>query len=417
MLSFPFFGRPARRTALRRLGGAALAGFCLSGALAFAPAPAAAANMALARIAEFAHTTGYAPKSALVKASDGLWYGAAGLGGQFKDGVVYRVSAAGNYEVVHVFDFGGSRGFDNSDQFSALTEGPGGQLYGTAIVGDWAHGHHGLLYQLGLDGQYTVLHYFGDGGAGDGIQPLGAPVLAGDGSLYGVTSFGGAHSAGSVYRYTPGVGLSILYSFGSVSTDGRSPQSLTLGPDGALYGTTLNGPGKDLGALFKMSLAGEFTSLHAVPENRRQGVFPLGLVTGPDGFLYGVAPGLVSGPKGNFQGLVFRMSTAGDYSVLAGFPDGGAAGTQPIWALSFDTDGALLLTTFGGGKGDGGVALRLTMAGEKQVLHAFDRFDPNAPQRPLGGLAALGEGSYIGTNSLGGRNRGEGGVVFTLTPR
>jgi uncharacterized repeat protein (TIGR03803 family) len=417
MLSFPFFGPLARRTALRRLGGAALAGFCLSGALAFAPAPAAAANVALARIHEFSRTTGYAPKSALIKASDGLWYGAAGAGGAFKDGVVYRVSAEGNYEVIHDFDFGNSGGFDNTDQFSSLIEGPGGQLYGTAIVGERAHGHHGLLYRIGLDGQYTVLHHFGDAGAADGIVPLGAPVLAGDGAFYGVTARGGAHAVGTVYRYTPETGISTVYSFGSASTDGSEPLSLTLGPDGALYGTTRNGPGKDLGALFKLSLAGEFTSLHAVPENRHQGVFPSELVTGPDGFLYGIAPGLVSGPKGNFQGLVFRMSTSGDYSILAGFPDGGKAGTQPHGQLSFDADGALLLTTFSGGTGDGGVALRLTMAGKKLVLYAFNRFDPNAPQRPLGGITAMGDGGYIGTTSLGGNKTGMSGVVFTLTPR
>ena len=70
---FPSFSPPARPSALARLGGAAFAGLCLSGALAFAPA--VAATMALTRIVEFSHTTGYAPKSALIKASDGLWYG------------------------------------------------------------------------------------------------------------------------------------------------------------------------------------------------------------------------------------------------------------------------------------------------------------------------------------------------------
>jgi hypothetical protein len=57
------------------------------------------------------------------------------------------------------------------------------------------------------------------------------------------------------------------------------------------------------------------------------------------------------------------------------------------------------------------------MAGKKQVLFAFNRFDPNAPQRPLGGITATGDGSYIGTTSLGGSKEGMSGVVFTLTPR
>jgi uncharacterized repeat protein (TIGR03803 family) len=416
MLSLPLIAQRAWRQTLKLLSGASLTAFGLGSGLALASPSATAATWELSPVCAFSRAGGDAPKSALFKASDGLWYGTAGRGGAFHDGIVYRVSAAGSCEVVHAFDFGGSPGFDASDQLSALTEGPGGQLYGTAIVGDAGHGRHGLLYRLGFDGQYTVLHHFGES-ALDGSSPLGAPVLARDGAIYGVTRFGGAHYTGAVYRYTPGTGLSILYSFGSVSTDGRYPQSLTQGPDGALYGTTLYGPGKDLGALFKLSLTGEFTSLHAVPEDRREGVFPSGLVSGPDGFLYGVAPGLVSGPKGNFQGLVFRMSTSGDYSVLAGFPDGGAAGTQPGAALSFDSDGALLLTTFGGGKGDGGVALKVTLSGSKLVLFNFYRFDPKSPQRPLGGISALGDGRYIGTTSLGGRRRGLGGVLFTLTPQ
>jgi uncharacterized repeat protein (TIGR03803 family) len=70
------------------------------------------------------------------------------------------------------------------------------------------------------------------------------------GALYGTTSFGGAFNLGSVYKVTPpakgrsGWTVATIWSFGRIPSDGRMPlAAVTLGEDGALYGTTALGGG------------------------------------------------------------------------------------------------------------------------------------------------------------------------------
>jgi len=64
--------------------------------------------------------------------------------------------------------------------------------------------------------------------------------------LYGTTSVGGAIGSGTVYELIPpsAPGESwtevVLYSF-TGGADGLDPLSVTLGPDGNLYGTTALG--------------------------------------------------------------------------------------------------------------------------------------------------------------------------------
>ena len=94
---------------------------------------------------------------------------------------------------------------------------------------------------------FTVLHTFT--GGRDGAYPEAGLTMDGAGNFYG-TSFGGPPSQsmyGTVYKLThrdSGWVVSPLYSFQGGS-DGEYPRSkIVFGPDGTLYGVTLEGGGE-----------------------------------------------------------------------------------------------------------------------------------------------------------------------------
>jgi hypothetical protein len=85
---------------------------------------------------------------------------------------------------------------------------------------------------------FTVIHDFTGGQDGGSPGPLTAD---GAGNLYGVAA-GGTGGCGVVYKLahkSSGWLFSTLYSFQPLgSGDGCGPVRVTIGPDGALYGTT-----------------------------------------------------------------------------------------------------------------------------------------------------------------------------------
>ena len=78
--------------------------------------------------------------------------------------------------------------------YAPLLRDPAGDLYGTTNQGGEAD--VGVVFQLTASGDYHVLHSF-QGGA-DGYYPY-AGVISLDGNLYGTTSAGGPANGGEVY--------------------------------------------------------------------------------------------------------------------------------------------------------------------------------------------------------------------------
>jgi uncharacterized repeat protein (TIGR03803 family) len=77
---------------------------------------------------------------------------------------------------------------------------------------------------------------------GCGYAPTGGVVLDRAGDVYGVTAAGGQFGYGTVYELAlPNYSQRVLHSF-SAGNDGWNPEGpLTIGPYGALYGTTQDG--------------------------------------------------------------------------------------------------------------------------------------------------------------------------------
>lgn len=84
---------------------------------------------------------------------------------------------------------------------------------------------------------------------------LEGPLMFSAENLYGTTYEGGANGVGVVYEFAPTSGVeTVLYSFGSSSTDGANPEAGVITDSaGNLYGTTNVGGAHGLGTVFKLT--------------------------------------------------------------------------------------------------------------------------------------------------------------------
>jgi uncharacterized repeat protein (TIGR03803 family) len=109
----------------------------------------------------------------------------------------------------------------------------------------------------------TVLYSFctqGGESCTDGVLPHAGLIMDAAGRLYGTTYEGGAHGAGTVFELTPNAAKTtwtktVLYSFGAQSGDGAYPEvaGLIMGASGQLYGTTTGGGAHGAGTVFELT--------------------------------------------------------------------------------------------------------------------------------------------------------------------
>jgi len=314
---------------------------------------------------------GDANPSGLVQGSDGAFYGTTGFGGSSQQGSVFKVYPDGSgYSLLHSF---GSASSGPYGPGAALVQGRDGLLYGTTVSGGSAG--HGTLFKVSTNGTVFVLvHDFGIGT--DGQIPQ-SPLLQGvDGAMYGTTAAGGASAQGgasgfgTVFKLNPdGTGETVLHSFMPSGGDGQDPYTagLVQGTDGALYGvtqqggSTADGGGSGLGAIFKLNTDGSgFSILHNFSGGASDGAYPnSALVQGTDGALYGATQ---YGGSNNV-GVVFRINTNGmGYVVLYQFGSNPGDGQYPGASLVQASDGGLFGTTQFGGDNNFGTIFRLAPA-------------------------------------------------------
>lgn len=177
------------------------------------------------------------------------FYGMTRKGGARGFGVVFSFDTSGNtYTVLHDFNGGADDGATSDHGYVVQS---GDHLYGMTTNG----GNHndGVIFKLKIDdGTFQLLHKFGETHH-DGKNPYGSLLLDGD-KLYGTTANGGDHNKGTVFVIkTDGRGYNRLYSFGANSDDGSNPIDNVILVNGWLYGMTTGGGTHDHGAIFKVS--------------------------------------------------------------------------------------------------------------------------------------------------------------------
>jgi uncharacterized repeat protein (TIGR03803 family) len=163
----------------------------------------------------------------------------------------------------------------------------------------------------------VVLHAFAPGEG----TPVGPLLPVGD-DFYGTTKDGGQWGWGTIFRISRGGTYTLLYSFLGLG-DGARPQTLVLGPDGAVYGTTSGAAQGTVttvpGTFFRIAPSGALATLY-VFRRLEDGYWPSPLLRAADGFFYGwTATGGVGFRAFPGQGTAFRMTTEGVLTVLHNF--------------------------------------------------------------------------------------------------
>ena len=146
---------------------------------------------------------------------------------------------------------------------SPLVAGPDGTLYGTTSGGGLQNcngSYCGQVFNLKYPPtacvsalcpwRKTAIYQFT--GIADAYNPNGV-VFDAAGNLYGIAA-GGAFNQGAVYQLTPSSGgwsESIVHSFNG--NDGSGPSALLFGTDGNLYGATSGGGTHGAGTVFELS--------------------------------------------------------------------------------------------------------------------------------------------------------------------
>jgi uncharacterized repeat protein (TIGR03803 family) len=328
-------------------------------------------------------------RSGLVADAAGNLYGAVASGGAYGRGVVFKLSPDGVETLLYSFT-GGSDG--SSPYYGSLVLDSAGNLYGTTNSGGASN--YGVVFKLAPGGAETVLHSFS---GPDGRYSSAGLTADSAGNLYGVTYSGGAFDKGVIYKLTLDGTFTVLHSFaGGVADGANADTGVTVTSDGNIYGTTIMSGASDQGVLFRLSPDGTFTVLHSFPDSGTDGVYPKSPLTSDSaGNLYGTTSG--GGPASG--GTVFKVAPDGTYSTLYAFQGGPADGQLPSGALVVDDGGYLYGATALGGASGVGTVYRLSPTGTETVLHSFSTTDG---KYAFGGVIADAAGNLYGMTENGG---------------
>lgn len=327
--------------------------------------------------------------------ADGSLYGTTSWGGPEEGGTLFHLGADGVFRTVHAFDRGpivppwvsDSGTIRTAQSPSGLALGPDGALYGvTGAGGVVSFGFsYGYLYRYNGPGSITLLKDFGshrespgrpvpfgngfliptttkllhvgtdggtvllgnfDSGSIANVVRLSGNLLVMPDGIYGMTSSGGAHRAGYVFRVVPGSAPAVLHDFSADYF--RRQHCLVAGNDSQVYGLAAFPEDYQPSA----TSPAETTTRLQVESRTKSPAKPAG--TGPRTFRFRRA-----GQTGN------QVPVAGN--DLAWLPAKASNGrrevTVPVLANDFDPDGDPLSITVLDPAGEGTVEVVATAKG------------------------------------------------------
>jgi uncharacterized repeat protein (TIGR03803 family) len=183
-----------------------------------------------------------------------------------------------------------------------------GNLFGTVERG--GEFGNGILFKLTVDGKMRVLHEFA-GGSNDGAGPFDL-IIDRRGNLFGDTGGGGTYGGGTIYKFSTDRIETVLHNF-SYQNDGEGPDGLLMTKSGTFYGTAEN-DGCGYGDMFKLSPTGHLTLLHCFGMSNGWG--PEGtLVRDATGVLYGTTGFGGTGCSAFGCGVVYKVTKQNNAGV------------------------------------------------------------------------------------------------------
>jgi len=278
---------------------------------------------------------------------DDSFYGATPGGGKHGWGTIFKITttkgasedtSGANVQVL--YSFGDAGLTDGRNPSGGLTLGSDGNLYGVTYAGGVKN--VGTIFRMARSaGTPQILYSFCNGVPNPPAKgqpppppltpqqiddlspsyPISPPILGSDGNLYGVTPSSNP-AGGALYQLSSAGVLKCLHRFKGgqeAAAYGLYPRTLNQGSRGVFYGTTMQG-GLGAGTVFQFNGAsaaatGGITTIYKFAANGSDGTFPNGVLLCADGNLYGTT---YSGGPG-VRGVVFRLTPAGQYTVLHAF--------------------------------------------------------------------------------------------------
>jgi uncharacterized repeat protein (TIGR03803 family) len=313
------------------------------------------------------------------------------------------------YSPVHIFS--------TATGFAApLAQGADGTLYGVSVYGGLLN--YGTVFKVQPDGSgFGILYNFTNGS--DGAAPAGGLVVSGN-TLYGTAKNGGSGGHGTVFKVnTDGSSFATIYGFtaytSGTNSDGANPVAGLVLSGNTLYGTTSVGGGHySVGTIFKVNTDGtDFTNLYnfSGSPSSTDGARPMAGMILSGSTLYGTTE--QGGTNG--YGTVFKIDISGTgFATLRAFPvplsGTNIDGAEPEAGLIF-SGGTLYGTTSLGGKGHGTVfSLNIGDLSFTNLYAFTNGVDGSEPR----GALALSGGALYGTASSGGTNFPGWGTIFKL---
>ncbi|MBX3733241.1 MAG: tandem-95 repeat protein [Verrucomicrobiae bacterium] len=368
-------------------------------AITVLPAGEPAADLTVLHVFGEPSTSAIMPMGRVVEGSDGALYGTSHRGGRHNGGTIYRVHPdGGGFVVLRDLEAVSDGGLP----YAGLIEGSDGALYGTTSEG----GFHdaGTIFRVQPDGSgFLVLRHLNP--PVDGSRMLGALLEGSDGVLYGTASAGGVLGNGTVFRlHRNGTGFAVLHHLRGF--EGRAPSAALIeGSDGVLYGTIRESMASPEGKVFRLTKDGSGFAV-VKPFASAEGSYLYdAVVEGADGRLYG--SGFLGGTQGD--GTVWRMNRDGSgFAVLHHFVS--ATDGRGVQGLQQGTDGWLYGTTRSSGPDSYGTAFRIHPAGGFELLKAFGPAPDGSS--PAGGVIEGSDGVLYGLTSNGGSSNN--GTLYRL---
>jgi uncharacterized repeat protein (TIGR03803 family) len=342
------------------------------------------------------NTTGLTNTSLIAQGPDGNLYMTDQVDGKYGSGSVYQISPSGKFSTVYSFcKEAGACITTGALPDGGITLGSDGNFYGTVQNG--GTDGFGQVFKLTPAGLRSTVYNFTGALPGDGGAPDYPVFLATDGDLWGVQN----NSCGGLFKLTLKGKIS---NFPFSCSNGSNPNLFTQGSDGNFYGTTLRGGDaacNGCGVVYKATQAGVITVLHTfqgtsiTPED---GEFPQGvLVEGPDGNYWGVTQ--------QPYGTIFKISPAGEFTLVYSFAGPPNDGDYPVAGLTLGSDGNFYGTTNSGGSDNAGAIFRISTSGDYSVLYNFVASASGPGFGPCTVMFQHTNGTFYGStcgNSLGG---------------
>jgi uncharacterized repeat protein (TIGR03803 family) len=363
-------------------------------------------------IASFSSSAAQAhgPAGAMVRDSNGDFFGATQSGGANDAGAIFEIPA-GTGTVQTLVSFDPADG--ELPLTSGLTIDSAGNLYGTTSSGG-ADGN-GVVFEVPESDRNTIAVL---GSFGASFTHGNTVTIDSSGDVFGTTENGGTNSTGSIWEIpagsseVPNVGaapttIASFASHPSNNTTGASPDpsSILLLHNGTLYGTTDSGGTLGDGVIFSVpDTGGSITKVGSFPV---PGDCQGSLVMDGSGDIFGA-----SATGGNGDGYIFEFEPLLN-EVLDKANFNGTDGESPVGTVYLNGSGDLFGSTSNGGTGNNGTVYEMFTSGPNadNILTASNF---TSLVNPSTGIIADSNGDLFGATSGGGT--GSTGGVFELTP-